>query len=100
MLPFWKLIATVFLTIWYVFSMPEDTDLVPITYPKPNPCYTLERYSVEDGVLKIFLKREESDRLCIQVIVREELKLPKEVAEDINKVEVFTENKLWQAFER
>ncbi len=80
--------------------MPEKPTNSSITYPKPNPCYTLERYSVEDGTLKIFLKREESDRLCIQVIVREELKLPKEMAEDINRVEVFTENKLWQVFER
>ncbi len=52
------------------------------------------------GFLLNLLKKEERDKLCTQVIVKEELDLPEEVAKRIKKVEVFTERKLWHVIER
>ncbi len=75
-------------------------EYVSLTFLKPNPCYLLQSYAVADGVLKIFLRYEPGKRLCTQVIVEDSLRLPKEEAERIEKVEVFTEHKLWRVFER
>jgi len=75
-------------------------EYVSLTFLKPNPCYLLQSYAVSDGVLKIFLRYEPGKRLCTQVIVEDSLRLPKEEAERIEKIEVFTEHKLWRMFER
>ena len=80
--------------------MSENSKLASVTYYKPNPCYALRNYKVEGNALKVFLYRKGSDRLCVQVLVKEELNLPEEVARSIEKVEVFTERGLWQVFDK
>ena len=70
-----------------------------ITYLKPTPCHTLDRYSVEGNTLKVFLKREE-DKICAQVITEEMLELPKDLATKINRVEVYTDQSLWRVIKR
>ncbi len=80
--------------------MSENSKLASVIYYKPNPCYVFKSYKVEGNTLKVFLYRRDSGRLCVQVLVKEELNLPEEVARSIEKVEVFTERGLWQVFEK
>ncbi|WP_457599718.1 hypothetical protein [Hydrogenivirga sp.] len=80
-------------------AMSEEPKVTSITYQKPNPCYTLDRYSLHGDTLRVFLKREPGETLCIQLITEDRLKLPHDEAEALRFVEVFIGKKLWRRFE-
>ncbi len=80
------------------FSMSKDPKVVDIIYPKPSPCHILEKYSVKGSSLRVFLKHD-GNKLCAQVIVKEKLKLPRDTANQVKRVEVFVGGRLWQSFD-
>jgi hypothetical protein len=71
--------------------------VVSISVKKPNPCYSIESYSIEASLLKVKLRMGEPNRICPQVIVYEKLRL--ETGSEIKEVEIYIDSKLWDRYQ-
>jgi len=64
-----------------------------LTVEKPSPCYYVEKVSRENNKVKVYLSREKG-KLCAQVIVKEKIKVEK----DVKEVEVILNNRVWKKY--
>lgn len=64
-----------------------------LTIEKPSPCHYVEKISRENEKVKVFLGREKG-KLCPQVIVKEKVKVEK----DVREVEVILNNRVWKKY--